>query len=229
MTFWTLSQCFTLDEGICLCRKGLRCPGRGGKGVAGVLLAICQCTRSVISARRPEEPSPAGPREEAEDFRAADSGVIKFLHTDSSPLTNQASTYDTFQMFLLRREISRVILLLCSLFSTQAVSEVSASQVQHYHNRLCSLLLRIELFLSLVRDIFCTKSWNGIFCEIYNPACESDQCFLKWPFKQMVAFTLIFLSSGFFCQILAMRFDASIHWPETLDLNGAAWLCPCLA
>lgn len=33
----------------------------------------------------------------------------------------------------------------------------------------------------------------------------------------------------FFHQILAMRFDASIHWPETLDLNGAAWLCPCLA
>lgn len=76
------SQCFILDEGICL---------------------YCQCTHSVISANRPEEPSPAGAREEAEDFRATDSGI------------------------------------------------------------------------------------------------------------------------------LAMRFDASIHWPETLDLNGAAWLCPCLA
>lgn len=29
--------------------------------------------------------------------------------------------------------------------------------------------------------------------------------------------------------VQAMRFDASIHWRETLDLNGAAWLCSCLA
>lgn len=29
--------------------------------------------------------------------------------------------------------------------------------------------------------------------------------------------------------ILAMRFDASLYWRETLDLNGAAWLCSCLA
>lgn len=102
-TFWPSSKCFTLDEGICLWGKGLHCPGGGGEEVVSVLLPICHCTQSLISANRPEEPSPAGPREEAEDFRATDSGI------------------------------------------------------------------------------------------------------------------------------LAMRFDASIHWPETLDLNGAAWLCPCLA
>lgn len=83
VTFWSIPQCFILDEGICLCGKGLRCPGRGGKGVCCVLLTICRCTLSVISARRPEEPSPAGPREEAEDFRATDSGVTKFLRADS--------------------------------------------------------------------------------------------------------------------------------------------------
>lgn len=85
-TFWPISQCFTLDEGICLCGKGLCCPGRGEEGVVGVgvLLPICQCTHSVISANRPEEPSPAGPREEAEDFRATDSGVMmKFDHVST--------------------------------------------------------------------------------------------------------------------------------------------------
>lgn len=44
--------------------------------MVGVLLPVCQCTHSVISANRPEEPSPAGPREEAEDFRATDSGIL---------------------------------------------------------------------------------------------------------------------------------------------------------
>lgn len=42
-----------------------------------MLLSICQCTHSVISANRPdEELSPAGLREEAEDFRATDSGIL---------------------------------------------------------------------------------------------------------------------------------------------------------
>lgn len=79
--FWHISKCFTLDEGICLWGKGLRCPGGGGEEVVGVLPPICQCTHSLISANRPEEePSPAGPREEAEDFRATDSGVMSKFH-----------------------------------------------------------------------------------------------------------------------------------------------------
>lgn len=102
-TFRSISKRFTLDEGTCLWLEELHCPGGGGEKAVGVLLLVCLCTHSVISARRPEEPRPAGLRQEAEDFRATDSGI------------------------------------------------------------------------------------------------------------------------------LAMRFDASIHWPETLDLNGAAWLCPCLA
>ncbi|TDH06023.1 hypothetical protein EPR50_G00128830 [Perca flavescens] len=69
-------KCFTLDEAICLWGKGLRFPGGGGERVVGVLLLVCQCTHTVISANRPEEPSPAGPREEAEDFRATDSGIL---------------------------------------------------------------------------------------------------------------------------------------------------------
>lgn len=77
------SLCFTLDEGICLCGKGL-CPGRGGERIVGVLLTTCQCTHSEISASRPEEPSPVGPREEAEDFRATDSGVMIKFQADSA-------------------------------------------------------------------------------------------------------------------------------------------------
>ncbi|RVE61531.1 hypothetical protein OJAV_G00171650 [Oryzias javanicus] len=61
--FLLISKCFILDEGICLWRKGLRCPVGGGVGLFGVLLPICRCTRSVVSASRPEEPSPAGPGE----------------------------------------------------------------------------------------------------------------------------------------------------------------------
>lgn len=42
----------------------------------GVLLPVCLCTLSLISANRPEEASRAGLREEAEDFRATDSGIL---------------------------------------------------------------------------------------------------------------------------------------------------------
>ena len=90
-TFWPISQCFTLDEGIRLWGKGLRCPGGGGEGVVvSVPLPVCH---SVISANRPEEPSPAGPREEAEDFRATDSGVMTQLHLTGSATAEHACTH----------------------------------------------------------------------------------------------------------------------------------------
>lgn len=54
-----------------------------------MLLPVCQCAHSVISANRPEEPSPAGPREEAEDFRATDSGVMIKLHLTDLARANQ--------------------------------------------------------------------------------------------------------------------------------------------
>ncbi|KAI9540415.1 hypothetical protein NQZ68_040587 [Dissostichus eleginoides] len=68
--FFGRFACFTLEEGICLWGKGLCFPVAGGEGVVGVPLPVRQCTHSVISANGPEEPSQAGPREEAEDFRA---------------------------------------------------------------------------------------------------------------------------------------------------------------
>lgn len=70
------SVCFTLDEGVCLWGKGLCCPGGGGEEVFSVPLPVRQCTHTVISANRPEDSNPAGPREEAEDFRASDSGIL---------------------------------------------------------------------------------------------------------------------------------------------------------
>lgn len=105
-TFWPISQCFTLDEGICLWGKGLRCPGGGGEGVVvSVLLPVCH---SVISANRPEEPSPAGPREEAEDFRATDSGVMIQFHLTDLATTNMH--------VLIRHEINSCSLVLCQHF-----------------------------------------------------------------------------------------------------------------
>lgn len=163
-----------------------------------MLLAISQCTRSVISASRPEEPSPARPREEAEDFRAADSGVINFLHTDSSLLTNRVSTYMMFLTFLLR-ESSRVILVLCSLFSTQAVSEASASQVQLHHNTLCCLLLRIELFQSPAETFSAPNLEMAFSMNFTNLPVNQMSLFRNDPLNKLLAFTLIFPSSGFFC------------------------------
>lgn len=87
VTIWPILQCFTLDEGICLCGKGLCCPDRGGEALVSLLLPIWQCTHSVIGANnRPQQPSPVTPKEEAEDFRATDSGVTtKFFSWLSLP------------------------------------------------------------------------------------------------------------------------------------------------
>lgn len=87
VTFWPILQSFTLDEGIGLCGKGLCCPDRGGEALVSLLLPIWQRTHSVIGANnRPEHPSPVTPKEEAEDFRATDSGVMtKFFPWLSLP------------------------------------------------------------------------------------------------------------------------------------------------
>lgn len=88
VTRWLVLQNFTLDKGICLYAKGLCCPDRGGEALVS-FLSTWQCRQSVISAiNRPEQPSPVAPPEEAEDFRATDSGVRSqvYLHAVLSPL-----------------------------------------------------------------------------------------------------------------------------------------------
>lgn len=63
-------QRFTLDGRVG--GKGLCCPG-GGVGRA--LLSVRGCAHSESGGRGSTEARPAGPREEAEDFRATDSGI----------------------------------------------------------------------------------------------------------------------------------------------------------
>lgn len=80
VTHWLVLKSFTLDKVICLYTKGLCCPDRGGEALVS-LLPIWLCTHSAIGAiNRPEQLRPVAPQEEAEDFRATDSGVrFEFL------------------------------------------------------------------------------------------------------------------------------------------------------
>ncbi|KAK2822090.1 hypothetical protein Q5P01_022155 [Channa striata] len=52
----------TWTKGPASGEKELCCPGRGRERIVSVLLPVCQIAHTVISANRPEDPSPAGLR-----------------------------------------------------------------------------------------------------------------------------------------------------------------------
>lgn len=177
MTLWLVLQSFTLDKGICLYAKGLCCPDRGGEALVS-LLPIWQCTHSVIGAiNRPEQPSPVAPQEEAEDFRATDSGVRpEFLPEYCCHWRQTNFTY----LFICRSEIGLNICFINSIayicifvihtiyakwaystvleiFYKQDVKQCSTSQAQHQWAGLCCFQLKIPLWARLEGDLYAVK------------------------------------------------------------------------
>lgn len=73
------------------------------------------------------------------------------------------------------------MLLLCFLFSTQAVGEVAASQLQLHHNTLCCLLLRIEVFKSCGR-YFLQQILKWHFARILQASLRIRSMFSKMTF-----------------------------------------------